>query len=685
KPVGKAPNVTGFGAKISVYYGGGQQQFYEHSVYRGYLSSVEAIAHFGLGVHEKADSVFITWPDGSQQLLRDVQANQVLQVKQGDALKATAVLTSNKTGAGASKPLFQEVSSAYGVQFLHEEDDKIDFNIQRTLPHKYSQNGPGLAVGDVDGNGLDDFYVGGSAGRRGALFLQQADGRFMADTGNKDLMKEKPEEDMGSLFFDADGDGDLDLYIVSGSYEYEPNAQHYQDRLYRNGGQGRFVLDTAALPPLTSSGAAVKAADFDGDGDLDLFVGGRVVPGSYPLAPQSYLLRNDAGHFTDVTAAVAPELVNFGMISDALWTDFDQDGKVDLVVAGEWMPLSFFKNTQGSFKNVSAATGVSHLMGWWNSVVAGDFDGDGDMDYVAGNLGLNTHYKANAQQPLRVYAKDFDDNGRLDAVLSCYIKAEDGQMKPFPMHTRDDLIIQMLRTRRQFQRYEQYGEATIDQVLSPEDQKDALILEANHFASTYFENQGNGTFTATALPMQAQVAPIFGMLSGDYDGDGKLDLLLVGNSYATEVFTGRYDASIGLLLKGDGQGGLHPEVVAKSGFFVDGDAKGFVSLYGKDEQELLLVSQNQDSLRMFSRYHTDQAAEKGHLLLLEPLDAWAQVQYQDGRMERREFYYGTTYLSQSSRKLTISADARAVTFFDYQGNSRKVRLPRPSAEIVAER
>jgi hypothetical protein len=676
KPQGAAPNLTSLGTKISIHYGGGLKQFYEHSFYRGYLSSVEPVAHFGLAEFKSVDSVQIFWPDGSYQLLRDVESNQQLVVNQSEARERLPVQTVSLTSPKTQNYLFEEVSGGYGLQYKHQEDDKIDFNVQRTLPHKYTQNGPGIAVGDVDANGLDDFYIGGSSGKRGTLFLQTVEGVFKEAPGGAGALQEKPSEDLGVLFFDADGDGDLDLYVVSGSYEHAPESLEYQDRLYRNNGKGEFELDPSALPKIASSGGAVKAADFDGDGDLDLFVAGRVVPGAYPMAPQSYILRNDGGKFTDVTGQVCPELERLGMVTDALWTDFDGDGTVDLIVAGEWMPLTFLKNTNGVLKNVTSATGVGHLKGWWNSIVAGDFDGDGDMDYVVGNLGLNTNYKANEQQPLKVFAKDFDNNGSIDPVLACYMLAEDGQMKLFPMHTRDDLSAQMIRYRKQFRRYLPYGLATIEEVLSAEDLEGALVLEANHFASSYFENLGNGKFKVTPLPVQAQVAPVFGMLSRDFDGDGHLDVLLVGNNYGTEVFTGRYDASIGLLLRGDGKGNFRPQPVGQSGFFVGGDAKGIAFLYGSKGEELILVTQNQDSLRVFTSTttlpKTNGASQR--LIPLAPLDAWAEIQYHDGRKERREFYHGSTYLSQSSRQVALSPDVSAVTVYDFRGRSRKISL-----------
>lgn len=669
---GEKFNVSGFGTKVSIHYGQGKKQFYEHSPSRGYLSSVEAVGHFGLGSFGQIDSLQVFWPDGSYQLLRNVSSNQQLTVKQSDAKERTKPFLGENSNTGKNKMLFQEVAISYGIQYRHQETDKIDFDIQRTLPHKYSQSGPGLAVGDVDGNGLDDFFVGGAAGKSAALFLQTSEGFSRADSSYLNLVQAKAAEDMGSIFFDADGDGDLDLYVVSGSYEFEQEAPELQDRLYLNNGQGLFTLDPTALPKITSSGAPVKAADFDQDGDLDLFVGGRIVSGKYPLPSQSYILRNQGGQFMDVTAELCPELKRFGLISDALWTDFNNDGKIDLVIAAEWQPLSFFKNVAGTLINVTPSSGTAHLKGWWNSLSSGDFDGDGDIDYVAGNLGLNTHYKASEEQPLAVYAKDFDEDGRFDAVLSCYWKAEDGQMKSYPMHTRDDLIVQMLRTRRHFPKYKEYGGATIEQVLSKEDLEGALILKANHFATTYFENLGNGKFKATPLPIQAQFAPVFGMMSKDFDGDEKKDILLVGNNYGSEVFTGRHDASIGLFLKGDGKGGFKSKPVANSGFFVEGDAKGMAFLYDKNGKALLLVSQNQDSLKLFTNAGLVPFSSNGHLLTLEPMDAWAEIHYQSGKKEKQEFYYGSSYLSQSSRKLRLSAEVKGVTIYDFKGKSRKI-------------
>jgi hypothetical protein len=662
---GSSPNSHGLGATATIYYDKGKTQIHENTPYKGYLSSVEQVAHFGLGEVTKVDSIKVLWPGGKYQLLADISVDQVLTLEQKNAERQAAPV---KAEDRMQQMVFKEVSSAYGVRFKNVEQDGIDFNWQRTLPHKLSQFGPGIAVGDINGDGLDDFYIGGSSGKDGGLFTQHQGGTFRLAEGG--MPEGKTAEDMGVLFFDADNDGDMDLYAASGSYEFQEGSEQLHDRLYINDGKGNFKPDTAALPALTSSKSCVRAADYDKDGDLDLFVAGRVVPGKYPLTPKSYILRNEGGRFVDVTAMVGPELGNIGMITDALWSDFDNDGEVDLVVVGEWMPVTFFQNKKGKLENITATSGLAPYTGWWNSLAAGDFDNDGDMDYVAGNLGLNTNYVASTKQPLSIIAKDFDNNGSIDPVLACFLKAEDGTMKPFPMHTRDDLNAQMPRTRSVFPRYIHYAKATIDDAIPQAEREGAIMLEATHFQSSYIENLGGGKFKIKVLPKAAQLAPLYGMQPDDIDDDGNLDLLLVGNDYGTEVFTGRYDAFAGLYLRGNGKGGFQPVPITNSGFFVNGDAKAIAQLFNAKGQKLTLVTQNNDSLRIFEENR--KAVDHTNILALQPLDYSVTITYKNGSKQVKEFYYGQTYLSQSTRKLNLTRDVSSVQITDFSGRTRQV-------------
>jgi hypothetical protein len=660
--VGKAQNLQGLGANIRIYYGD-KQQYYEHQPARGYLSTDDARAHFGVGQATLIDSMRVQWPDGSEQLLTGLQTGQPLTVKWDDAHAV------NGAPKPSPRPVFTEVSEQHGIGYKPEEDDFVDYNIQQTLPHKLSQYGPGIAVGDVDNNGFEDFYIGGSSSNPGCFFMQDATGKFTRDP-NRFLQQEDPlEEDMGVLLFDADNDKDLDLYVVSGSYELPPNHAICQDRLYYNNGQGKFQRIPDALPVETTNGSCVRAADIDGDGDLDLFVGGRVVSGAYPTAPRSFLLRNDGGKFTDITEQYCPALKNIGMVTDALWSDFDSDGRFDLVVVGEWMPVTFLKNTGKSLVRVDAGGQITGAAGWWNSLVAGDFDNDGDIDYVAGNLGLNSNYKATPEEPMTIYAKDLDQNGSLDAMLFCYMKAEDGSMKPFPMHTKDDLAGQLIAIRKNYPTYQSFGRASLDELWKTSDRADALVLKATNMESSFIENLGNGHFSRRALPLSAQEAPLYGMMARDIDADGNLDLLIVGNDYGMEPYSGRHDALNGLCLKGDGKGGFSELPLPKTGFLVKGDAKGLALVHSTGGEELLLATQNQDSLLVFANTGSaDRAVAR--LIRLEPGDCTGEIVYRDNRKKRLEFYYGNTYLSQSSRLIPWEKDAVKITISNYKGIKR---------------
>ena len=669
KFTGDSLNKNGFGAIAELHYGQGKIQVYENTPYRGYLSTVDNIAHFGLGNFSVIDSVFIKWPNGKMQLLQHVQADQSLHVNIKNAVQNYSF---SRNGL-ARNNLFREITDSVNIHCIHQDRDFIDFNIQKLLPHKFSEYGPALAIGDIDGNGLDDIVIGGSFYYSARIFLQGTDGRFTEKflLHGKDSA-EKRCEDEGLLLFDADGDGDLDLYIVGGGDEAPHNSTSYRDHLYVNDGKGNFTDDTTALPVNLSSKLCVRAEDFDHDGDLDLFISGRVDPGNYPKPVSSFIYRNDSknGHikFTDVTNTVAKDLIDIGMVCDALWTDFDNDGWQDLVLVGEWMPVTFLKNDKGVFKNVTNESGISQEKGWWNSISAGDFDHDGKTDYIVGNLGQNSFYRANERYPVRVYGKDFDNNGIFDMMLSLYLPDSNGEKKEFPAQSRDDLLKQVNAMRKKFPTYKSYAVADMNTVLTDQERKDALILDVNNFQTCMLHNNGRGKFTLKPLPKEAQFSVINGMLAEDFDGDGNLDLLLNGNDYGTEPTVGRYDALNGLFLKGDGKGNFIPESILQSGIFIPGNGKALVKLRNKNGKVLVAASQNRGALKIFELKTPNQT------ITLKPDDVDAIIQYKNGKIFKQEIYYGSSFQSQSGRFLNLDKNVSSVVITNSKGKKRSLRF-----------
>jgi hypothetical protein len=664
---GPEGNRNGIGALVQIYYDSGRTQAYEHTPYRGYLSTVGFGAHFGLGASTVVDSLVVTWPGGRKQRLLNQSADRTLVVDFRQAgLPDSAVVP-----LLATQTLFRDITPETGIQYVHQDSDFVDFNIQKLLPHKYSEFGPGLAAGDVNGDGLDDLVVGGSAYYPARVLLQGAGGRFLESvlepkTGN--------EEDQSLLLFDAEGDGDLDLYIASGGYEGAAGSAAYQDRLYANDGKGRFSRLPDALPRNHTSKMCVRGGDYDRDGDLDLFVSGRVEPGQYPKPVSSLLLRNDSKpgsiRFTDVTASVAPALNGIGLVCDALFSDIDNDGWSDLVLAGEWMPVTLLKNTQGRFANQTAGSGLESHKGWWNTLVSGDIDSDGDMDYIAGNLGRNSFYRASAGQPVRVTAKDFDNNGSYDALLSLYLPVSftEQERKEFPAHTRDELIKQVVSMKSKFQNYKAYAQAGMADLLSEEQRKGALQMEVNYLESALLRNDGKGRFTIIALPLAAQVSVLNGMLCEDVNGDGHLDLMINGNDFGTEVSVGYYDALNGLVLLGDGRGGFRPLRILESGMYLPGNGKALVKLRGVGGQTLVAASQNRGPLKLWEWKKTPQA------IPLQPGDVRAQVRLADGRTQLRDLSYGHSFLSQSARFLSLGEGVESVLITDGKGQQRTISL-----------
>lgn len=668
KLTGDSLNRNGLGTWIEIFYKGGRQ-VYEQTPYRGYLSTVQLNPHFGLGAVSAVDSMIIKWPNGKKQKLLNVSADKIIEADIKNANDEYSWIHP----VVAINTLFTEITGSAGIHYRHQENDFIDYNIQKLLPHKLSEYGPSLAVGDIDGNGLDDVIVGGAVSYSPVILSQRTDGSFsqkslLPDTG----IGKKNWEEMGILLLDVEGDGDLDLYTASGGYEYKSNATSYQDKLYLNNGKGEFALDSLALPKNLTSKSCVRAADYDKDGDLDLFIGGRVEPGNYPKPVSSFIYRNDSKNnvikFTDISSAAAKPLNNIGLVCDAVWTDFNNDGWQDLILAGEWMPLKFLKNNKGSFEDISSSTGLVNVLGWWNSIVPGDFDNDGDMDYIAGNTGENTFYKGSKQFPVSIYGKDFDNNGVLECIPTKYIKDKKGVLREYTTHTRDDVVDQMPFIKKRFLTYKSFAEATVDQLFTPEEMKGAFKLQANFFENAFIRNDGNGKFAITALPAIAQFSCFNGMIADDFDGDGNLDMLAVGNDYGTEVSVGRYDACNGLLLKGDGQGGFLPLSILQSGWFVPGNAKALVKLRSANGKMLLAASQNRNDLKVFELNKNVQYIQ------LNPSDVSAVIKYKNGKKQKRELCYGASFLSQSGRFLNMDDNMVAVEITDYKGNIRNIQV-----------
>lgn len=657
---GSNQNREGFGTKIWVY-SQGQQQYTEHTPYRGYKSSVDPLIHFGLGNTQQVDSIKINWLSGKYQTLEAVDVNRELVIKEKDAtLEEPAPLKKVNP-----KLLFREVSYAYNLTYKHEERDFVDFKSLPALVQKHSQGGPALAVGDIDGDGLEDLFIGGSSGKSGSFFRQTSEGKFISENLEA-IGKEKYAEDIGALLFDADQDGDLDVYCVSGSSEFKNNVHLYQDRLYRNNGNGAFSLDSTALPLIKSSGSCVIAYDFDKDNDLDLFIGGRIVPGAYPNVPQSYILRNMGnGKFEDVTNLLAPGLGKVGMVTAALWTDFNNDSWTDLVLVGEFMPVTFFMNEKGKKFTLHETASLQNSSGWWNSITAADFDNDGDLDYVAGNLGLNSTFKASVEEPVTLYAKDYNEDGMMDPIMTKFILGRE-----YPVHYRETMTEQIVSMRKHLINYDTYGKLTFRDLFNDQMLAGATVLKSTCFSSAYIENKGNGEFSLSPLPLSAQFAPAYGLVATDQNADGELDILMVGNSYAPDVLTGRYDASIGTCLLGDGKGGFTPVSLQNSGFLVKGDAKGLVALRHQSNKMLYIISRNQDSLSVYE--NNLQAVQQ--LVSLTSYDAYAEITYTDNKKRKEEFYYGSGYLSQSSRFLRIPEKAKEIKIFKMNGSYRDVPI-----------
>ena len=582
---GEGRNTGGIGAKVIVRHGG-TRQLLEQMPTRGFQSSVEPRLHFGLGAARTIDSLIVIWPDRRSQVLTNVAVDRVLTLSQRDAGGQYQYAPS------VPAPLFADVTDEAGIDFVHRENTFFDYNREPFIPHRISTEGPALATGDVNGDGLDDIYVGGAKWQSGRLLVQQRDGRFRASNEHV-FNADSLHEDVDAAFFDANGDGHVDLYVVSGGNEFWGDAEALRDRLYMNDGRGNFRRAMNALPPIFENGSTVATADFNGDGHIDLFVGSRVVVRSYGLSPQSHLLLNDGtGRFIDVTREKAPELSDIGMVSSAAWMDYDGDSRLDLVVVGEWMPVTVMRNSEGGALRKVRISGLRRSEGWWNSVTASDVNADGRVDLVLGNLGLNSYIRASRDEPARLYVHDFFQTGALKQVLTFYKNGVS-----YPLMGRDDFVRPMPPLRSKYDSYAKFGAARIEDIFPSDQLAKATVLEAYQFASAIAMNKGSGAFELQPLPVEAQFAPVYAAMAEDFDGDGRVDILLGGNFDGVTPLLGRYDASYGLLLRGDGTGRFASVDLTESGLLIEGEVRDMKPLR-QASGRVIAVARNNDRLQL---------------------------------------------------------------------------------------
>ncbi|HJR67476.1 MAG TPA: VCBS repeat-containing protein [Gemmatimonadaceae bacterium] len=582
---GEGANTAGIGAKVIVRHGATRQML-EQMPTRGFQSSVEPRLHFGLGSTPTIDSLTVIWPDRRWQVLTNVAVDGTLTLWQREAAGRYEYTPSTLA------PLFADVTSEGRMDFTHRENMFFDYNREPFIPHRLSTEGPALATGDVNGDGLDDIYIGGAKWQAGRLLVQRRDGSFRPSSEHV-FNADSLHEDVDAAFFDANGDGHADLYVVSGGNEFWGEHEALRDRLYINDGRGNFRRASDALPAIFENGSTVAPGDFNGDGHTDLFIGSRVVARSYGLTPASHLLQNDgSGRFTDVTREKAPELSRIGMVASATWTDYDGDSRLDLVVVGEWMPVTILRNAAGGRLQKVRIDGFERSHGWWNSVTAADVNADGRADLVLGNLGLNSYIRASEDEPARLYVHDFFETDALKQVLTFYKNGVS-----YPLMGRDDFVRAMPQLRSKYDSYAKFGAARVEDIFPRDQLERATVLEAYQFASALAVNRGNGTFELQPLPVEAQLAPVYAAMAEDFDGDGHVDILLGGNFDGVTPLLGRYDASYGLLLRGDGAGRFRSVDLAETGVLIQGQVRDMKPLRHSSGR-VVAVARNNDRLQL---------------------------------------------------------------------------------------
>ncbi len=644
---GEDANSNGFGATVTVHAGGTEQVRYVQPV-RGFQSTVTKVQHFGLGSEMQVDSLVVTWPDGRRSVQQGLQVDQVVTVNYDDSVER------GEPGKGGEKLL----EPWNLINFRYEESVAVsDYRTQPLLFHGFANQGPGMAVGDVNGDQLDDLVIGGQYGANARIFLQAANGNF-----SETELETRDFEDLGLLLFDLEGDGDLDLYATSGGTERYAGHQYYQDRVYVNDGSRNFEREAGVLPEMLTSTACVVGGDVDADGDLDLFVGGRVIPGQFPIAPNSYLLLNEGGKFIEATGRICPELAQIGMVTSAVWTDFDNDHHLDLIVVGEMMDISVFRSNGQVLQNVTQTAGLDHSAGMWNSIISADFDRDGDMDYAVGNVGQNTSFEASTDHPLMLHYADYDANGSVDPIYSVY---EEGAYYPFA--ARDVLVRQLPELKKKLLHYSSYASSTTDDILSYLDADNSQTMTCEFQSSIILENLGEGRFEIRYLPGMAQVSTVKGMMAEDVNQDGLTDLILVGNDYTTEVVSGIYSASVGQVLINRGNWKFEEIDPSVSGLRTSGDTRALTRIRVGGDQMAMLTSTNDGPLQGYQLpgVFADQ------LIPLQADESSAILERRDGSRTMMEFPWGSGYLSQSTRTLRIPPQTHRVVLYDVSGNQTR--------------